>query len=218
MFEYKGVRLTWLGHDTFRIEDGPTIYTDPYQLPSGLKPADLVLITHDHFDHLSLDDLKPLVTADTTAVAANACVGALKKLPFKEVHGIAPGESIQVGEVSIKAVPAYNVNKFRAPGQPFHPKEANYVGFVVTVKGVSIYHAGDTDHIPEMRGLAPDIALIPVSGTYVMTAEEAVRAVADIAPKVAIPMHYGAIVGGPSDAQYFREHAPCQVVVLEKEV
>ena len=111
-------------------------------------------------------------------------------------------------------MPAYNVNKFRSPGVPFHPKEAGNVGFVIAVEGQRIYHAGDTDVIPEMEAIETDIALLPVSGTYVMTAEEAVEAAALIKPKVAIPMHVGRGIGAHDDAERFKEKAPVPVEVL----
>jgi L-ascorbate metabolism protein UlaG (beta-lactamase superfamily) len=119
--------------------------------------------------------------------------------------------------VGVEAVPAYNINKFREPGQVFHPKEDGKLGFVLTMKGVRIYHTGDSDNIPEMRGIRPDIALVPVSGTYVMTSQEAVEAVASIDPKVVIPMHYGAIVGDRKDAEALQKQVNCEVKVLEKE-
>jgi L-ascorbate metabolism protein UlaG (beta-lactamase superfamily) len=109
-----------------------------------------------------------------------------------------------VGEVTVEAVPAYNVNKFRSPGVPFHPKAAGHNGYIVTIGGERLYHAGDTDHIPEMAGYRCDVALLPVSGTYVMTADEAAAAAADIAPRVAVPMHYGDIVGNAADVERFK--------------
>ena len=124
-----------------------------------------------------------------------------------------PGDRLTVKGVDIEAVPAYNVNK------EFHPKNAEMLGFIVTIDGVRLYHAGDTDFIPEMNGLKVDIALLPVSGTYVMTADEAVQAAQAIELKVAIPMHYGAIVGEKSDAENFRGQlaGKIEVVILEEE-
>jgi L-ascorbate metabolism protein UlaG (beta-lactamase superfamily) len=122
-----------------------------------------------------------------------------------------------VGEAVVEAVPAYNVNKFRSPGQPFHPKSAGYNGYIITISGERLYHAGDTDHIPEMSGYRCDVALLPVSGTYVMTADEAAAAAAAIKPRVAVPMHYGDIVGGVADVQRFQklcEQAGIVVVVV----
>jgi L-ascorbate metabolism protein UlaG (beta-lactamase superfamily) len=107
---------------------------------------------------------------------------------------VSPGESLTVAGMRIEAVPAYNVNK------NFHPKANGWLGFIVEIEGVRVYHAGDTDFIPEMHGFNADIALLPVSGTYVMTADEAVDAALAIEPSIVIPMHYGSIVGGEHDA------------------
>ena len=119
--------------------------------------------------------------------------------------------------IPISAVPAYNINKFRSPGQPFHPQAAGHVGFVFTVGGRRIYFAGDTDHIPEMKDIKVDIALLPVSGTYVMTAVEAAEAAAIIQPQVAVPMHIGRSIGSMADAETFKQQAPVPVVVLAME-
>jgi L-ascorbate metabolism protein UlaG (beta-lactamase superfamily) len=116
--------------------------------------------------------------------------------------------------IAIRTLPAYNLTKFRSPGVPFHPRESGHVGYLITVDGVGIYHPGDSDFVPEMSGLAPDVALLPVSGTYVMTAEEAVEAAAAIRPRVAIPMHVGEGIGSLADAERFSEKASVPVIVL----
>ena len=216
MFEYNGVKLTWLGHDAFRIEDGQVIYIDPFEIKEGAK-ADLVLISHEHDDHCSIADLKKVVTSNTVLVAHAQSKNALSKLQAKEIKIVKPGDRLTLGSVTVEAVPAYNTNKFREPGKFFHPKEDGKLGFIVTVKGVRIYHAADTDHISEMKNMAPDVALLPVSGTYVMTAKEASEAAASIKPKIAIPMHYASIVGSVKDAEEFKKLAKCEVKILEKE-
>jgi len=216
MFEYNGVKLTWLGHDAFRIQDGQVIYIDPYEIGAGAK-ADLVLVSHEHGDHCSVDDLKKIVTPNSVIVAHAQSKNELSKLSVKEIKIAKPGDKLAFGSVTVEIVPAYNTNKFREPGKAFHPKEDGKLGFVVTVKGVRIYHAADTDHIPEMKGVAPDIALLPVSGTYVMTAKEAAEATASIKPKIAIPMHYASIVGSVKDAEEFKKLAKCEVKILQKE-
>jgi L-ascorbate metabolism protein UlaG (beta-lactamase superfamily) len=203
-------KLHWLGHDTFRIDGKVVVYVDPYQLPDGLPKADVILITHDHFDHLSPADVAKIHKAGTVVVAPKEVAG---KLPVT-VEVIAAGETKTVAGITVKAVPAYNTNK------TFHPQKDGKVGFIITAEGVTYYHAGDTDLIPEMTGLAPDVALLPVSGTYVMTADEAAKAALKIKPKVAVPMHYGAIVGSEADAQRFAkllEGSGIQVVIKQKE-
>jgi L-ascorbate metabolism protein UlaG (beta-lactamase superfamily) len=193
-------KLHRLGHDTFRLDGPPIIYIDPWKLAPGGPKADLVLITHDHFDHCSPEDVKK-ISKPGTVVIASASSAAM--LPGARI--LHPGEAATVGEVTVEAVPAYNVNKFRSPGVPFHPKSAGHNGYIITLSGERLYHAGDTDHIPEMAGYRCDVALLPVSGTYVMTADEAAAAALDIKPRVAVPMHYGDIVGGAADVQRFRE-------------
>ena len=202
--------LHWLGHDTFRFDGPPVVYVDPYQLGDKLPPADVILITHDHFDHLSPADVAKILKPGTVVVAPKEVEGKLS-VP---VTVIAVGETKTVAGITVKAVPAYNTNK------TFHPKKDGKVGFVFTVGGVTYYHAGDTDVIPEMTGLVPDVALLPVSGTYVMTADEAAKAARQIKPKVAVPMHYGAIVGSDADAKKFAkllEGSGIQVVIKTKE-
>jgi len=217
MFEYRGVKLTWLGHDGYRIQNGKVIYIDPFQIEGGGPKADIVLVSHEHEDHCSVDDLKKIVTPNTIIVAHAQSKSELEKVKAKEIKIVKPGDKVNIGDVTIETVPAYNVNKFMKPGKVFHPKEDGKLGFVVTVKGTRIYHAGDTDHIPEMKNIRTDIALLPVSGTYVMTAQEAVDAAATINPKLAIPMHYGAIVGDAKDAESFQKLVKCEVKILTKE-
>jgi len=216
-FKYNDIEIFWLGHASFLITDGENnYYIDPFKIKPREK-ADAILVTHDHFDHLSLEDIRKILKPETYLIAPEGCRDKLKLLGSGIIKIIKPGESVEVKGARVEAVPAYNVNKFRAPGVVYHPKEEGFVGYVLEVKGVRIYHAGDTDFIPEMRDLKVDVALVPVSGTFVMTAEEAAEAVNTFKPKVAIPMHYGAIVGGKSDAERFEELAKVEVVILEKE-
>jgi L-ascorbate metabolism protein UlaG (beta-lactamase superfamily) len=216
LFEYHGVKISWLGHDGFRIKNSKTVYIDPYVMEAGEK-ADIILMSHEHFDHCSPGIIKKIVTPNTTIITTALVKRQLSGMKAKEIRAVKPGEKILVDDVSVETVPAYNLNKFRSPGQPFHSKQEEMLGFIVTINDVRIYHAGDTDSIPEMEGMNVDIACLPVSGTYVMTAEEAAEAVSRIKPKIAIPMHYGSIVGDKNDAERFKKLAACQVVILEKE-
>lgn len=206
--------LHWLGHDTFRLDGPPTIYFDPWKLPPGNPVADVVLVSHEHGDHCSRVDVKEISGPETVVIVNPSAAAKLKG-----ARVLRPGEKTTVGDVTVEAVPAYNLNKFRSPGVPFHPPMAEHNGYIVTVGGERLYHAGDTDHIPEMTGLTCDVALLPVSGTYVMTAEEAAEAAAAIKPRVAVPMHYGdeEVVGTLADAERFKrlcEKAGVQVVIL----
>ena len=208
------LEFTRIAHDAFRVAGSKVIYTDPFKV-SKEDRADIVLLSHDHFDHLSLDDLKKVCTPETTIVASPSCKGGLKDVKVKEKHFIERGMKQNVGDVAIEAVPAYNVNKFREPGKPFHPKELKGVGFVFEMDGTRVYYAGDTDFIPEMKSVQCDIALLPVSGTYVMTAEEAAKAAQTINPKIAVPMHYAAIVGTDDDAKKFKALVTsCEVQIV----
>ena len=205
--------IHWLGHDTFRIENDKTVYLDPIKLKGKLPKADLILITHDHHDHCSPHDVAKLAKDDTVIVTIAAAAQKLKG----DVRLVKPGESLVVQGIPIETVPAYNVNKFRSPGVPFHPKESGHVGFIITVGELRIYHAGDTDVIPEMDDIQADVALLPVGGTYTMTADEAAEAANRIKPKVAIPMHWGTSVGSDRDAQRFRDLCGVEVVILSQE-
>ncbi|MGI0066005.1 MAG: MBL fold metallo-hydrolase [Nitrosotalea sp.] len=218
MFEYKGVKIRWLGHDSFLLAADVKIIIDPFKIIKQEK-ADLILISHNHFDHLNIDDLKNVSTEDTTIIAANECIDILKGFAFKEKIGISPGQEKTVGQIKIKSIPAYNLDKINPDThKPFHPKEDGKIGFLISLNGITIYHAGDTDLIPEMSDLKPDIALVPVSGTYVMTAQEAAKAIEMIKPKIAIPMHYGTIVGSEKDAHDFKQLVKsCDVQIVAKE-
>lgn len=196
-------KITRLGHDTFRVSGAKTLYFDPYEITSD-DPADIILITHEHFDHCSPDDVAKIQQSSTVIVTEKDSAAKLSG----DVRVIAPGQSTEVYDMQITGVPAYNVDK------DFHPKSKGWLGFVVEMEGIRLYHAGDTDFIPEMQDLEVDIALLPVSGTYVMNVDQAIEAARTIAPKVAIPMHYGAIVGSAQDAEAFKQALAGQVEVV----
>ncbi len=201
--------IHWFGHDTFKIVGEKVVYTDPFKIKKK-DTADIILITHEHYDHCSPEDVKKIQGPDTVIVAPPDCAGKLSGT----IKKVKPGDKITIEGIVIEAVPSYNTNK------QFHTKDKNWVGYIFTVKGQRIYIAGDTDYISEMKTFSNvDIALLPVSGTYVMTADEAVKAALDIKPKVAIPMHYGSIVGSESDAKKFAEglKGKIEVKILQQE-
>ena len=200
-------KIVWLGHDGFRIDGTKTIYIDPYQIEGG-PVADVILITHEHFDHCSPEDVEKIQGPGTVIVTEK---DSAKKLTG-DVRVVKPGDEVDLGDVKIDVVPSYNTDK------DFHPKKNDWLGFIVEIDGIKIYHAGDADFIPEMKDLQVDIALLPVSGTYVMTADQAVKAALAINPKLAIPMHYAAIVGDVQDALNFEKAlaGKVDVLVLEK--
>ena len=202
--------IHWLGHDSFKVVGkNVTVFTDPFRLKKSDR-ADIILITHEHYDHCSPEDVQKIQTPDTVVVATADCASKLSG----NIKTVKPGDVLEIKGVKIEVVPAYNTNK------EFHPKANGWVGYIFEVDGRRIYIAGDTDYIPEMKDFKDvNIALLPVSGTYVMTADEAVQAALDIRPDVAIPMHYGSIVGTESDAERFAEKlkGKIEVVILKEE-
>ncbi|MDV3293060.1 MAG: MBL fold metallo-hydrolase [Nitrososphaerales archaeon] len=217
MWTFRNVNVHWLGHDSFVLHGSKTVIIDPFKAQGSFK-ADVLLISHEHSDHLSEEDIKRFSGPSTTIIAPKICENALKKLP-NEKKFVAPGTRLEAKGVTIETISAYNIDKFREPGKVFHPKEDGRVGYVVTLDGVRFYHAGDSDATPEMKALNVDVAFLPVSGTYVMTASEAAEAAKAMKVKVAVPMHYASIVGSREDAEAFRRllEGSRTVEILEKE-
>jgi L-ascorbate metabolism protein UlaG (beta-lactamase superfamily) len=200
--------LHWIGHDTFRLDSPLVIYIDPWHLPASSPSADLILVSHEHHDPCSPESVEQIRKADTVILASAGAAQSLEP----DVEVMRPGEKRVVGPITVETVPAYNVDK------PFHPQGANHLGFILQIGDERLYFAGDTDVIPEMKSIRCDVALLPVSGKYVMTADEAVEAAKILRPKVAVPMHYGAgVAGTAADADRFREKSPVAVEVLEAE-
>jgi L-ascorbate metabolism protein UlaG (beta-lactamase superfamily) len=200
-----GMTLQWLGHAGFRIcHEDTVIYIDPWKLKDSPHDAALVLISHSHYDHYSVEDIARVSGPDTKLVAS---ADVIAKEKAGEV--ILPGLTIQFGSIQVKGVAAYN------PAKDFHPKGNNWAGFIIEVGSKRIYYAGDTDLTEEMKTLKEiDLALLPVGGTYTMDAAEAAEATTYIKPKRAIPYHWGEIVGERADAEAFAEAAECEVLVL----
>ncbi len=190
--------LTWLGHASFKLKAGDkTIYIDPWKVKKG--EADLILITHSHFDHLSPDDVRRIQKKDTVIIATKDSASKLK------------GDNVDIDDMQIQAVPAYNI------GKNYHPKTNGWVGFVITLGGKKIYHAGDTDAIPEMKRVSVDTALLPIGGTYTMTADEAAQIANEFGPKLVVPMHWGTIVGSEADAERFKGLFKGETSILKPE-
>ncbi len=204
------IKLEWLGHATVRITSDRVIYIDPYKV-SGNGKADLILITHGHYDHCSIEDIQKIAKPGTVIVATTDCSSKISgKIEVEAVHLARPGKSLNIEGVKVEAVPAYNIKK------QFHPKDNEWVGYILEVKGKRIYHAGDTDLIPAMKKIKADIALLPIRGTYTMTAEEAAEAANQINPSiVAIPIHFGEIAGTKADAEKFKALCKCNAKILE---
>jgi L-ascorbate metabolism protein UlaG (beta-lactamase superfamily) len=206
--------IHWLGHDSFRLDGGVTVYIDPYKLPAGQPPAEVILITHEHFDHLSPDDVEKIAGPGTVVVGPASVTGQVRGL---ETVTVSAGDSVDVRGVEVLAVPAYNVDKFREPGRPYHPREAGHLGYVVVMDGVRYYHAGDTDIVPEMSDVHCEVALLPVGGKFTMTWREAAEACELIDAAAAVPMHYGEVIGDARDAEAFRDHCSLPVTILPLE-
>jgi L-ascorbate metabolism protein UlaG (beta-lactamase superfamily) len=210
--------LEWLGHSGFRIDVGKaSIYIDPYRIAADEPKADLILISHQHYDHFSIQDIERL-RKDTTQVLAPPAVA--ERLDGN-VHSLRAGDVFEtdVYGVDVRAVPAYNTSKRDGEGRPFHPREAGCLGYELNVRGERLYHAGDTDVIPEMDWVVgAEVALLPVSGVHVMTALEAAEAARRIQPTVAVPMHWGGHIGSEEDAKAFADAAPVDVVIMHPAV
>jgi L-ascorbate metabolism protein UlaG (beta-lactamase superfamily) len=195
-------KIKWLGHASFKIDWDKKIYIDPWEIQIK-ELGDLILVTHSHFDHCSQEDIEKLASSNTVIIAPHDCKPSLGKIgDFKM---IAPNEKTEVFGINIETIPAYNIEK------QFHPKEKNWVGYLITIEGTKIYHSGDTDFIPEMEGLEVDIALLPIGGTYTMNAKESAQAAKAMNAKVVIPMHYGKIVGDESDLEEFKSYLPPEI-------
>lgn len=196
------IEINWLGHASFVIKAGKLIYIDPYQI-SGEK-ADVILITHPHYDHCSLEDMQKVVKEGTIVICPADCQSKITRLEGVDMQIIEAGQTADLDGIKVGAVPAYNLDK------NFHSKSEGWLGYVIKLSRVIIYHAGDTDKIPEMERLTgygkegnEFVALLPVGGTYTMDAEQAAEAAAVIKPTLAVPMHYGSVAGSAADAEQF---------------
>jgi L-ascorbate metabolism protein UlaG (beta-lactamase superfamily) len=206
--------IHWLGQAAVKINAaGKVIYIDPYQIKET-DQADIVFITHSHYDHLSVQDIKKIITGESIIVSPVDCQSKLQDLDVAGIRTISPGQSLALDNIIVSAVPAYNVIKAN-----FHPKGNNWVGYVLTIDGVKIYHAGDTERIPEMKNISCDIAMLPLGQTYTMNSvKEAADAAIDVKAQIAIPIHYGLYEGSVEDAEEFRRLLKDRVDVVIKPV
>jgi L-ascorbate metabolism protein UlaG (beta-lactamase superfamily) len=202
--------IQWFGQAAIKIQyAGKIIYIDPYVLKSNDK-ADLVLITHPHFDHFSEGDIKRVASEETTFYCPNELVDKIKNLGYDRVIGVAPEFESEWRGIIIKAVPAYNITKTDK-----HPKEKKWVGYLLSFGHVTVYHTGDTERIPEMKDINCDIILLPLGHTYTMNSiNDAVKTVIDTNASVAIPIHYGMYEGKAEDAENFKKLLEEKVEVI----
>jgi L-ascorbate metabolism protein UlaG (beta-lactamase superfamily) len=225
----RDINLEFTGHSGFIIKckDEKIIAIDPYNISSKVPKADLILITHSHYDHCSIKDIEKITKEGTTIVVPADAQSKIAKIQNIEMQIIEPGDELEISEIKVEAIPAYNVNKFRVPGEVFHPKREGWLGYLIKLDEVILYHAGDSDKIPEMSHLSgygkrgnEFVALLPVSGKYVMDADEASEVASLISPDLCIPMHFGAGVAGTvEDAENFKtlcKKVGLRVEILEK--
>lgn len=199
--------VTWFAQSALRFRrGGKVVYVDPWHLPKEADAADLILITHEHGDHLSQEDIAR-VRADGTEVVV-ATPGADKVDDPR--HVVSAGDTVCVAGVTVRAVPAYNVDK------AFHPLEKGGVGYVFELDGVTYYHAGDTDLTEDLRKVKADVAFLPVGGHYTMGPKEAAEAAAAIGPRLAVPIHWGDVVGSRSEATIFTEEYGGESQIMQR--
>ena len=188
-----------LCHSSIRIAKEKVIYIDPFKVDKNYNDADMIFITHDHYDHYSEGDIDKVKKEDTIIIVPEELLTKLLKRGYNknDIITVEPNKQYMVQGIKFETIPAYNINK------SFHPKDNEWVGYIIEIKGNRYYIAGDTDVTEENRNIKCDVALVPVGGTYTMDFKEAAQLINEIKPKIAVPMHYGDIVGTNQDATNF---------------
>ena len=188
-----------LYHSSIRIKKEKTIYIDPFKIDRNYNDADIIFITHDHYDHYSEEDIDKVINENTVIVIPEELLTKVLKKGINKnaIITVKPNQKYMVQGIKFETVPAYNTNKI------FHPKENGWVGYVIEINGIKYYIAGDTDITEENKKVKCDVAFVPVGGTYTMDFKEAAQLVNQIQPKVAVPIHYGSVVGTKQDAEEF---------------
>ena len=202
----KGIEINC--HSSIKISKGKTIYVDPFKIEKDTNDADIVLVTHDHYDHFSPEDIEKIINNETIIVAPKT-VKALSKM--RNTVLVEPNNVYEVKGIKIETIPAYNVNK------QFHPKDNQWVGYIIEIENIRYYIAGDTDVTSENKQVNCDVAFIPVGGTYTMNYTEAAELVNAIKPKIVVPTHYGDIVGEKDDGEKFKKllngNIQCEILI-----
>ncbi len=205
-------KITVNAQNSIRIDGECVIWFDPFRIENAAHDADIIFITHAHHDHFSPDDIAKLAKEDTVYVSPESMRGAMLALdiPPERLVTFTPGSSGEVCGIPVEAIASYNI------GKPMHPKKNGWLGYTVTVGGVRIYVGGDMDATPEGEAVKCDIAMITIGGTFTMNAQSAAKLINVMQPKIAIPTHYGTLVGSPKDAKVFRELVDARIEVCEK--
>ena len=203
-----------LYHSSIRINKEKTIYIDPFKIDRNYNDADIVFITHDHFDHYSEEDIDKVINENTTIIIPEELLTKLLKKGINKnaIITVEPNEKYVVQGIKFETIPAYNTNK------TFHPKKNGWVGYIIIINGIRYYIAGDTDITEENKKVKCDVAFVPVGGTYTMDFKEAANLINEIKPKIAIPIHYGSVVGTEQDAIDFIRllHPEIKGIILMK--
>ena len=203
-----------LYHSSIRINKEKTIYIDPFKIDRNYNDADIVFITHDHFDHYSEEDIDKVINENTTIIIPEELLTKLlrKGINKNAIITVEPNKNYMVQGIKFETISAYNTNK------TFHPKENGWVGYIIIINGIRYYIAGDTDITEENKQVKCDVAFVPVGGTYTMDFKEAASLINEIKPKIAIPIHYGSIVGTEQDAIDFIRllHPEIKGIILMK--
>ncbi len=195
-----------------RIAGAKTIYFDPLEISGEPHDADIIFISHDHYDHFSPKDIANVVKDDTVIVFPQTMKSHIDGTGIANdfQYGVNPGDKLEISGLIVETVPAYNKLK------PFHPKKNGWVGYIIEMDGIRYYFAGDTDAIDEVKAVRCDVAFLPIGGTYTTDAKEAAKLANVIRPSVVVPMHYGSIVGNPKDAETFKAGVDKEICVVEK--
>lgn len=190
-----------LCHSSIKIKKNLTLYIDPYKIKDELHDADIIFFTHTHYDHFSEEDILKVKSDNTYLVGTEDCLVKAMKLGFEEnrIIIVEPNQKYEILGINFETVPAYNVEK------QYHPKENNWVGYILEINDIHYYIAGDTDITPEAKTVTCDVAFVPIGGIYTMNVKEAASLINTIEPQIAIPIHYGEIIGNKEDAELFRK-------------
>ena len=196
---------------SIRLELDKIIYFDPFKIEDYEKDADIIFITHNHYDHFDIDSIEKLKNENTIIVAPKTMEEEIKTINIKNFILLNPNEKATIYDYIVETVPAYNISK------PFHPKSNNWLGYILTFNDISYYISGDTDKTKETENVKCDIAFIPIGGNFTMDVDDAAKLIKTINPSIVIPTHYGTIVGNKSDGNRLKEClSSTNIEVIEK--